>query len=388
MTLDPAFQRCEVLIVGGGPGGSACAWHLVRAGVDVVVFDRATFPRDKVCAGWITPQIVASLDFDLDDYRRRHLLQPIRGFRTGVIGNAPRETHFGKIVSYAIRRCEFDTYLLRRSGARLELGQPLQSLERTTDGWCANGRILARMLIGAGGHFCPVARRLNDALPDEATYIIAQEAEFEMTESQRRGCQVEPEIPEVYFCRDLQGYGWCVRKGNYLNVGLGHETETRLAVHMEPFLKFLKESGRINFDLPARLRGHAYRLQSGPRPRLVDEAVLLIGDAAGLAAPRSGEGIRPAIESGLLAAETILAVSPIFSRRNLMSYVERLQERFHLATEPQDKPGRFYRWVGRQLLSNSWFTRDVVLRRWFLNAAHPPLRCEPPTTQIYTEQHA
>ena len=77
---------CDVLVVGGGPAGSACAWRLARSGLDVVVVDSAAFPRDKVCAGWITPQVIADLDLDLDDYRRGRTLQPITGFRTGLIG--------------------------------------------------------------------------------------------------------------------------------------------------------------------------------------------------------------------------------------------------------------------------------------------------------------
>ena len=81
------MQHCDVLIVGGGPAGSSCAWMLHRAGLDVVVLDRAVFPRDKVCAGWITPPVVAALHLDLDDYRRGRTLQPITGFRTGVIGD-------------------------------------------------------------------------------------------------------------------------------------------------------------------------------------------------------------------------------------------------------------------------------------------------------------
>ena len=50
------MHSCDVLIVGGGPAGSACAWKLARSGFDVAILDRARFPRDKVCGGWITPK--------------------------------------------------------------------------------------------------------------------------------------------------------------------------------------------------------------------------------------------------------------------------------------------------------------------------------------------
>ena len=64
------MESCDVLVVGGGPAGSSCAWKLRQAGVDVVVMDRAVFPRDKICAGWITPQVIDDLALDVDHYRR------------------------------------------------------------------------------------------------------------------------------------------------------------------------------------------------------------------------------------------------------------------------------------------------------------------------------
>ena len=61
-------ETCDVLIVGGGPAGSTCARTLQRAGLDVLIMDKSVFPRDKVCAGWITPQVVQELDFDVEDW--------------------------------------------------------------------------------------------------------------------------------------------------------------------------------------------------------------------------------------------------------------------------------------------------------------------------------
>ena len=158
-------ERADVLVVGGGPAGSSCAWRLRRAGLDVVVLDKARFPRDKACAGWITPPVLDVLDIDPADYGEGRTLQPITGFRTsrlGPDGAGPEvETRFPEPVSYGIRRCEFDRYLLERSGARLDVGEPLTKLERRGDQWVANGRLQAPVVIGAGGHFCPVARFLN-----------------------------------------------------------------------------------------------------------------------------------------------------------------------------------------------------------------------------------
>ena len=80
------METCDVLMVGGGPAGSTCAWKLRQAGADVLVVDQATFPRDKVCAGWITPPVIETLRLDTAAYASSRTFQPITAFRTGVIG--------------------------------------------------------------------------------------------------------------------------------------------------------------------------------------------------------------------------------------------------------------------------------------------------------------
>ncbi|MDQ7011324.1 MAG: FAD-dependent oxidoreductase, partial [Mariprofundaceae bacterium] len=202
------MKSCDVLIVGGGPAGSACAWKLKQAGLDVAVLDKHRFPRDKVCAGWVTPQVLRSLHMDAEEYAKGRVLQPISAFRTGVIGGTALETRYEEPVSYGIRRCEFDHYLLDRSGAQLYLGESVRDIRRSAEGWIVNGSISAPLLIGAGGHFCPVARRFGKAARHEPV-IAAQEIEFEMSTVQQKACPVKGEMPELYFCADLRGYGWC-----------------------------------------------------------------------------------------------------------------------------------------------------------------------------------
>jgi flavin-dependent dehydrogenase len=284
-------------------------------------------------------------------------------------------------VSYGIRRREFDDYLLRRSGARLMAPAALTSLRRD-GGWVVNDGIRARLVVGAGGHFCPVAK-LTGAKPSRENAVVAQEAEFEMDAPQQTGCRVRPDTPELYFCADLKGYGWCFRKNNFLNIGLGRMDQHRLSEHVAAFVDWLKLTGRIAFDVPSALLGHAYLLYGVSERKLVDEGILLIGDAAGLAYQQSGEGIRPAIESGLLAAQAIWEARGDYSRESLGGYGKLLARR--LGTSGQDWASRIGQrlpsaWIGalgRRLLGARWFVRDVVIDRWFLHANEPALTSKP-----------
>ncbi len=372
------MDACHVLIVGGGPAGSACAWGLRNSGLDVAILDKHIFPRDKVCGGWITPAVLSELEIEPAEYGRGRLLQPITGFRTGCIDGRCIETDYRATVSYGIRRREFDDYLLRRCGARLMEGVPLTSLERDGGGWIVNGRTRARLLVGAGGHFCPVAK-LTGAKGTRENAVVAQETEFEMDEQQRAACNIRPEIPELYFCADIKGYGWCFRKGNFLNIGLGRLDQHRLSEHVAAFVRFLQATGRITFDVPSALIGHAYLLYGVSDRKPVDDGLLLIGDAVGLAYKQSGEGIRPAIESGLLAAQAIVAAAGNYSRAALENYAKLLARRF--GTSGQDwaskagehLPSAWIGALGRTLLGTRWFVRDVVLDRWFLHVKEPCL---------------
>jgi geranylgeranyl reductase family protein len=376
------METCDVLIIGGGPAGSSCARRLTGHGLDVVVLDKQQFPRDKVCAGWVTPAVFDVLGIDPEIYRDGRVLQPITGFRTGLIGGRGVETRYDAVVSYGIRRCEFDDFLLRGSGARLRLGEPVKSIEPDGPAWVVNGAIRARMLVGAGGHFCPVARKLGARLGSRESVVAAKEAEFPMTSAQLQACNVSGETPELFFCRDLKGYAWCFRKGDYLNIGLGREDNHRLTEKLEAFVQELKELGRIPQDIPARFHGHAYVLYRHTLRRLVADGALLVGDAAGLAYPESGEGIRPAVESGLLAARAILDAEGDFSVERLSSYEAMLVSRFGDDDPPaaEGVVAAIRGFLGARLLSSRWFARHMVLDRWFLHRHQERLELEPVQT--------
>ena len=328
-----------------------------------------------MCAGWITPGVVEALALDLQDYGRARVLQRITRFRTGIIGGRVLETEYGRTVSYGILRCEFDAYLLRRSGAEVREAARVETIERAGRDWIVNGDTRGPLLVGAGGHFCPVARHLG-ARRERDPVVVAQEIELPLTGDQERETAVRGETPELYFCRDLEGYGWCFRKGDHLNVGLGRVDRAGLAGHVAAFRERLVAQGRVPRDLPARWKGHAYLLYEAQRPRLVDDGVLLVGDAAGLAYPASGEGIRPAVESGLLAAETIRAADGRYGRADLYPYRAEVERRFGRGGIGLrlPVPAGLVATAGRALFRSRRFARRVVLDRWFLHADEPALR--------------
>jgi flavin-dependent dehydrogenase len=371
------MDRCDVLVVGGGPAGSSCAWGLRRAGLDVVVVDRRRFPRDKVCAGWVTPQAFAALELSPGAYADGHTCQPFSGFRVGAMGRRLACADHEEPVSYGVRRCEFDDFLLQRSGARLRLGEATRSLAREGDAWVWNGELRAPMLVGAGGHFCPVARIVaGDGAGDPI--VAAQEIEFRLDARAAAACPVVPELPELFFAPDLRGYGWVVRKGDFINLGFGRQDASEFPRHLRAFLGFLAEERKLPDGTPHNLHGHAYRLYGQPPRPLVADRVLLVGDAAGLAEPHSGEGIRPAIESGLLAAEAIAAADGQYGRAALVDYAHALGRRLGapagaLASMSEWLPEAPKRALGGWLLGQDWFARRIVVDGWFLRRGQPPL---------------
>ncbi|MCX7960765.1 MAG: NAD(P)/FAD-dependent oxidoreductase [Burkholderiales bacterium] len=373
------MQRRDAIVVGGGPAGSTVARALVGAGLSVAVLDKRSFPRDKTCAGWITPAVVKSLALDLEDYARARVLQPIRRFRIARFGDRPVENDHGAApVSYGIRRFEFDDYLLRRSGAELATGVAVERIERRGADWVVNGELAAPLLVGAGGHFCPVARHLGAQVGRAEPAVGAQEFEVEMTPDEAAASPVRGDTPQLYFAPDLAGYAWIFRKGDWLNVGIGRVGADKVSEHFDRFVERMRKEGMLPERLAeSKRKGHAYLLYTDATRPLVADGALLVGDAAGLAYPESGEGIRTAVESALLAARVLRACGGDYSAAKLAPYARAIEARYGPRRRvPAAGPalaGPAKRALAALLLRTHWFTREIVTRRWFLHEHVPPL---------------
>jgi flavin-dependent dehydrogenase len=237
------------------------------------------------------------------------------------------------------------------------------------------------VLIGAGGHHCPVARLLNGAEPHGAGLVLAQVTEFRLQGEDARRCRVEPGVPMLSFCRDRAGYGWCLRKGDYLNVGFGRLSGPDFAAHLAAFREWVQGAVLHGIGVPGRWQGHAYRVWHAPQRRMVGDAVLLAGDAAGLADPVSGEGISAAIESGRMAAFYLLSAGGHYSREALAPYARavtaRLGEPRSAGGPPAGLAAVLTAAVGRALLRSPRFLRHIVLERWFLHRSRKPFGFPP-----------
>ncbi len=296
------MRKCEVLIVGGGPAGSTAAWRLRRGGADVLVLDQDAFPRLKLCAGWITPQVLQDLELDPVDYPHRFLtFERLRVHFRGLQFKV-------RCIQHSIRRYEFDAWLLERSGAPL-LRHRVREIRRDGEDWIVDETFRCRYLIGAGGTRCPVYRQVfrgSHARPRPLQAVtLEHEFPYRWTDGD---CHL------WFFEHGLPGYAWYVPKADgFLNVGIGGMAQRLKArgddiqEHWTQFTGMLERGLARGGDW--RAAGYSYYLHAPGGAGRIGNA-FLTGDAAGLASRDLCEGIGPAVRSGLRAAESILHGAP------------------------------------------------------------------------------
>ena len=302
------MRYVETIIVGGGPGGSTCAWELRRQGRECLVLERKQMPRLKLCAGWVTPRVLSDLAIDPASYPHGMVkLETLKAY----FGRGRRYARTVPCVQYSIRRIEFDAWLLQRSGAEVAL-HTVHKVEPDGDGHVIDGAFRCRYLVGAGGTNCPVKKALFEA--DQGDLIVTQEVEYE-TPIRNPACVLW--FPYAESC----GYAWYVPKANAINIGFGGR-RSRLEKWdrgrlWDEFLALLRKEGCIA-EAPPEPKGYSYYV-GRRRKNAKKGSAFLVGDAAGLATQDLAEGIGPAVESGLLTARDILGQGT-YSPRNVTRY--------------------------------------------------------------------
>ena len=302
----------KVIIVGGGPAGAACAWQLKKAQVPTIILDKETFPRVKLCAGWITPRVLKKLQLVPDKYP--HGLVKFNRLHVYINGkHIPIPTR-----QYSIRRYEFDHWLLKRAGVPVHQHQ-VKTIREEKGYYIIDETYRCQFLVGAGGTNCPVYRHffMPQFPKDDNLRVTAMEQEFPYDYHDNR-CHL------WFYENDLSGYAWYVPKANgYLNVGVGgylsvmKEKGQTIQQHWQALRQKLESLGLVT-DFDFRPKGYNYYLRA-KRTALYQNTVFLAGDAAGLATLDMGEGIGPAIESGLLVAQSIITKKP-YSVRSIPKY--------------------------------------------------------------------
>ncbi len=364
----------DVIVVGAGPAGAIAAGALASHGLNVLVVDKDTFPREKPCAGWISPLVFELTGISPQEYMKSGTLISFSSLVVWDLKGVPREVEFKRTMGYGIIRSEFDSFLVKRMrGAALKEGVRVSSVERDGHGVVINGSLKAKVIIGAGGHFCPVAKRFGEEGTNEKA-VAAVVSETRLDKETIMGLTPNPDTPEIVFNEDFSGYGWYFPKGEYLNIGVGSTSPKDVNSHKERLLKRLGDLGRLpdpgRYPL-SKFSGHAYKLFKVAPRRLVSDRVILVGDSAGVAYNMTGEGIGPAIFSGLAAARTIIDAGGNYSAENLSVYRKRIYSRFGRPYSPLFLsiapliPKSVIGLLRRIALGGSFGRREIVAKRWF-----------------------
>lgn len=312
------MKDADVIIIGGGPAGASCAWMLRQYGREVVVLDKEPFPRAKPCAGWITPAALKSLDVGPGVYPFGMLA--IRRIAVHAFG----KRFILPVRQYSIRRSEFDAWLLERAGVPV-FTHRARSIRMEGQTCIIDDAYRCRFLVGAGGTSCPVySSFFRSRRPRSGeSLIVTIEEEFAYAGA-------DP-MSRLWFCEDdLPGYAWYVPKeGGYLNVGMGakcrklSEKSRGIREHWDSFVKKLHSLSLVRGH-EFSPRRHAYFLRQDTGPMQLGN-IYIAGDAAGLATIDMGEGIGPAVRSGILAADAIITGKPYspsrLGRLSLWSFV-------------------------------------------------------------------
>jgi len=291
----------DLIVVGGGPSGSSAARAAAKAGLKVLVLEKSTMPRRKVCGGGVSAQALGYLDFEIP----RQLIDcECDGARVKFRGRTV-EARLSERIAILSTRAKFDLFLLQqaqRAGAQLsyETAREVHDAGDHVLVVGSSGEYRARTVIiaaGASNRLMEVVRRRDE----EHEYAVTLEAEIPVESPDRFG-HLDGMV-EIEFGVTAFGYGWIFHHGDHYSVGVGG-LRSELDNPHQPMQRYLDEHGFS--PKPHGLRGHPIPC-GGIRRDLVKGRVLLAGDAAGFVDPFNGEGIAYAIRSGQLAGEAVVA---------------------------------------------------------------------------------
>jgi geranylgeranyl reductase family protein len=292
-------QSHDVIVVGAGPAGATLAYELGKRGIGVLVLEKEKFPRYKCCAGGVTSKAAKLLDFD------------ISGVVEDVIGEVsftfnlvvPYLGQHSQPLIYTVMRDVFDHFLVKKIqqlGAVFMDRQKVTRIQISAD-WVevstADDIFRSRLVVGADGTYSVVAKELDMGRSME--YIAGIESEIIVPEEElaKWKSRVQIELGCI-----PGGYAWVFPKRNHLSIGAGCLASR--ARHLDHYYqKFLNSLSIGNYTIK---RSSSHLIPTCTKGWIVwQDKALLLGDAAGLTDPLTGEGIYNAIRSAQLAAPVI-----------------------------------------------------------------------------------
>lgn len=293
----------DVIVVGSGPAGGMCSYELSQKGLSVLIIEKEKLPRYKVCAGGLTKKAVDIIPEDFQGIIENHT------YNVRTTHNCKWE--FSKTTPFPIvamvMRDKFDYFLVQKSlekGARLLDGTKVNSVEELSDYVVVKtegGNFKSRVIVGADGVTSHVARRLG--LRKHRKLGVAIEGEL----------HPDKEVDVSRYGRSLhldfhvipKGYGWIFPKKAHLSVGV-FTTLPRIKNLKKYFFEYTRKKGLAGSYNCQSLVGHQIPIGGGVGNEIFNtKRGLVVGDAAGLADPITGEGIYFALRSGKIAADVV-----------------------------------------------------------------------------------
>lgn len=286
----------DVIVAGAGPGGASAAYFLGERGYKVLVLEKANLPRYKPCGGGVPNTVFNFFPFDFEPVIEQRISEATfvygaRQFTQPVEANALT----------MVMRDQFDYYILQHAQAEVRPGVEVASVTQDVDKVKVTTKkgetFQAKYLIAADGANSPVARSVG--LREGKELGVALELETEVDSATLAAYRERFLIGFGYLAA---GYYWIFPKAHHLSIGIGtvkrgEKTMPKLLQEaMDSLGVSLEKNRRYAHPIPIRTR----------REQLQQGRVLLVGDAAGLVDPLTGEGIRHAIESAHIAAEAVI----------------------------------------------------------------------------------